>query len=226
MDFLRRYGEKRNFVFVGEAGSGKSEIAVNLALLLARGSGREVHFFDLDMTKPIFRSRDLTEKLRHNGVTVHFEQQFMDAPTLTGGVVRCLKDDSCLCVLDVGGSEAGARAIGGYASWLNRDESCCFYVVNNYRPWSMDIGHIDAVLTQILGVSHIELRQLRFVGNPNLGPGTTAEEFLAGRRELKTVLEPYVPIAFYCARQEICPELTEAGEVLPLRLEMTYEWQS
>ena len=39
-----------NVVFLGEAGSGKSEIALNFAQALAELGGKPVHFFDLDMT--------------------------------------------------------------------------------------------------------------------------------------------------------------------------------
>ena len=68
-----------NVVFLGEAGSGKSEIALNFAQALAELGGKPVHFFDLDMTKPLFRSRDRREALEALGVEVHYEAQFMDA---------------------------------------------------------------------------------------------------------------------------------------------------
>lgn len=79
---------KKNFVFVGEAGSGKSEIAINFAIQLARLSDKPVHFFDVDQTKPLFRSRDVKEKLQEENVTFHYEEQFFDAPTIVGGVRR------------------------------------------------------------------------------------------------------------------------------------------
>ena len=75
-----------NFVFLGEAGCGKSEVAVNLALALAETAQKDVHFFDLDMTKPLFRSRDQAGMLESRNVKVHFEEQFYDAPTASGGV--------------------------------------------------------------------------------------------------------------------------------------------
>ena len=80
----------KNFVLLGEAGSGKSEIALNLAAHLAQCQPLPVHFFDLDMTKPLFRSRDLAEEMEALGVHFHFEKQFMDAPTQVGGVNRLL----------------------------------------------------------------------------------------------------------------------------------------
>ena len=109
----------KNFVFLGESGSGKSEIAVNLAMNLAKYSNKKVHFFDMDMTKPLFRSRDLDEEFNKAGIELHYEEQFMDAPTLVGGVNRLLKDQDSIVIMDVGGDYIGARSIGGFAPRLN-----------------------------------------------------------------------------------------------------------
>lgn len=92
-----------NVVFLGEAGSGKSEIALNFAQALAELGGKPVHFFDLDMTKPLFRSRDRREALEALGVEVHYEAQFMDAPTLTGGVRQRLERSALLRRAGCGG---------------------------------------------------------------------------------------------------------------------------
>ena len=233
MDMERAYGlikklagKTRNFVFLGEAGCGKSEIAINLACVLASCSGRQVHFFDLDMTKPLFRSRDQAGFLEEKGVHVHFEEQFYDAPTLVGGVSRYLRDDSCLTVLDVGGDHIGARSVGGYAPLLNQADTVVWYVVNPYRPWSMDIDNIDKTLSQILGVSHVQLARLRILGNPNVGPDTTAEEILEGARRLEEMISPYKAVEFYTVRESLCAEIKSKlpAPVFPLRLALTYEW--
>ena len=63
----------KNIVFLGEAGSGKTETAINLALRLAREGGRSVHFFDMDQTKPLFRARDCGDVLESRGVVFHFQ---------------------------------------------------------------------------------------------------------------------------------------------------------
>ncbi|MGM9546112.1 MAG: hypothetical protein ACI3VI_05995, partial [Vescimonas sp.] len=97
---------KPNTVFLGEAGCGKSELAVHLALELA-AKGREVHFFDLDQTKPLMRSRDAEALLTGAGVTVHFERQCADAPTQVGGLVPLLLDARKAVILDVGGNDTG-----------------------------------------------------------------------------------------------------------------------
>ena len=217
---------KKNFVFVGEAGSGKSEIAMTFARRLAERSPLPVHFFDLDMTKPLFRSRDAAARLEADGVTVHFMEQFMDAPTLVGGVSPLLGDPGCLTVLDVGGDYIGARSIGGFAPQLNRPDTTVFYVVNSFRPWSDTIGHIDETLGKILGVSHLRLEQLAIVPNPNNGVTTTVEEFAEGHRRTVELISPYLPVTFACAREGIAAEAAKAADVpvLPIRLELVYPW--
>lgn len=137
----------RAAVFLGEAGCGKSELAVHLALSLA-GKGREVHFFDLDQTKPLMRSRDAQELLEGAGVTVHFERQTADAPTQVGGLVPLLLAPDKNVILDVGGGDAGARLIGGYSHLLKNAD--VWFIVNPYRPWSGSTEHIDGTLSAIL----------------------------------------------------------------------------
>ena len=221
-----RYGDAHNFVFIGEAGCGKSEISINLALSLARQHTLPVHFFDLDITKPLFRSRDQASFLSEQGVCVHYEEQFYDAPTAAGGVTRLLRDENCYTVLDVGGDYIGARSIGGYAPLLNRAGTAVFYVVNPYRPWSLDIEHIDAVLSQTLGVSHIQLERLHMVGNPNLGPGTTAEDVTQGMENLNRMIGPYMPVEFCTVEETLSRQLNEelSIPIVPIRLYLTYEW--
>ena len=178
-----------NTVFLGEAGCGKSELAVHWALTLV-SQGREVHFFDLDQTKPLMRSRDAAALLTDAGVTVHFEQQRADAPTQVGGVVPLLLDEDKAVILDVGGSDTGAKLIGGYAHLLQNAD--VWFVVNPYRPWSASVEHIDGTLSAVLRASRLKMP--RFLLNPHLGRDTTAEEYLAGVEQGLALLSPYVTV--------------------------------
>ena len=217
---------KKNFVFIGEAGSGKSEIAVNLACELAKQGDREVHFFDLDMTKPLFRSRDLQEVFDQMGVVLHYERQFADAPTMVGGVPYYLKREDSYVILDVGGDHIGAKLVGGYGAYLNQENTAVYYVLNPYRPWSDHIDHIDETLGKILGVSHIRLDKLQMISNPNNGYSTTLEEFLDGDRRIKDILKPYKEVAFSCVREELYNQAKEKTEMplMPVHLYFKYEW--
>lgn len=179
----------RNTVFLGEAGCGKSELAVCLALTLA-AQGQPLHFFDLDQTKPLMRSRDAAALLEKAGVTVHFQQQTADAPTQAGGLVPLLLDAEQPVILDVGGNDTGAKLIGGYARLLR--DADLWFVVNPYRPWSATTEHIDGTLSAILRASRLKMP--RFLLNPHLGRDTTAEEYLAGVEQGLALLSPYVTV--------------------------------
>ncbi len=226
-EFLRGMIEgKTNFVFVGEAGSGKSEIAINFAKYLVSLEDKPVHFFDMDMTKPLFRSRDVIKDIENLGITFHHEEQFYDAPVIVGGVNLHLKNDDCYVVMDVGGDHIGARSIGGYAPKINKSNTMIYYVLNAFRPWSYDIDHIDGTLSSILGVSHIRLENVHLINNPNMGVDTTADEFMEGMSQMDEIIRPYMSIDFACVKEEIYNEIKNRTDVLlfPIHLYLTYEW--
>lgn len=221
---------KKNFVFIGEAGSGKSEVAMNIAVALKAASSKSVHFFDMDQTKPLFRSRDARAAIENAGVIFHYEEQFFDAPTLVGGVREQLADKNSLVIMDVGGNHQGARLIGGYEPFLNREETAVFFVINPYRPWSKDVMSIDGTLSSILKVSHIE--KVGIISNPNVGPATTVEEVTEGHQKVKNMIEEYIPIDCMCVMEELYPQLSQWAErqtnlpLLPIKLYLTSPWNA
>lgn len=217
---------KANFIFVGEAGSGKSEIAINFAKYLVDLGEKPVHFFDMDMTKPLFRSRDVQREIENLGIVFHHQEQFFDAPTLVGGVSRLLKDDSCYVVMDVGGNDTGARAIGGFAAKVNQDNTVVYYVLNAFRPWSGDLNHIAGTLSSILKISHIKLDKVRMISNPNNGISTTVEEVLAGNLKMLEMIGPLKEIEFTCVSDTLYGEVKDRTDIplTPIHLYLTYPW--
>lgn len=173
---------QRVTVFLGEAGCGKSELAVQWALTAAERR-RDVHFFDLDQTKPL------------------------------------LLDKSKSVILDVGGNDTGARLIGGYAHLLKSADA--YFVVNPYRPWSGTVAHIDGTLSAVLKAARLGLP--RFLLNPTLGIGTTAEEFLVGVEQGLRLLTPYVKVEAAAVSETLLPEVEGRTELplLPLTPRMT-----
>ena len=197
-------GKAKNIVFIGEAGSGKTETAVNLALRLARVGGRAVHFFDMDQTKPLFRARDCEVELERHGVTFHFQAQYLDAPTVAPGI-------------------AEAHMIGQFSQLLRGGGALVLYIVNPFRPWSGRREDIEVTMRRVLGAAR--LGEFSLVANPNLGPGTTAEDVTEGLRRFGELFPDEHP-RFVCALEELCSEL--AGRVreplLPIRLNTVPEW--
>lgn len=214
-----------NYVFLGEAGCGKSEIAVNLALWL-HSLGKEVHLFDLDMTKPLFRTRDLAAKMERRGISLHFQEQFADAPTTAGGVRRALMEPYCT-ILDVGGDYIGARAVGAYAPLLRRADTAVYYVINPFRPWSTTLERLDGVFGQILQASHLFPDVLHLLGNPNLGPATTVQDVIEGAASMAEMLSPYKPVEFLTVEEKLIPQLKDnlTLPLFPLQRQLPYPWE-
>lgn len=228
MDWLEDIIGKKynNFIFIGEAGSGKSEIAINLARYLKLQGDKPVHLFDMDMTKPLFRSRDIQNKVRDMGIELHFQRQFMDAPTLVGGVRHLFKDAGKYTVIDVGGDYIGARSIGGFAPLVNNADTIVYYVMNVFRPWSSDLKRIDRVLGEILGVSHIQLENVHLISNPNIGPETTVADALAGNYKLMKMVALYKQPDFVCVKAELAEAVKTKMKlpVMPVQLFLKYPW--
>lgn len=199
--FERNMETIKNFVLLGGSGSGKSEIALNLAAALARRKKEQIHFFDLDQTKPLFRARDVCAHQSQKHVVHHFQEQFYDAPTQVGGLIPLLIEPESYVVMDVGGNEIGARLVGGYAQCLNNANTSVWYVVNPYRPWNENVEEIDKTMSSILRAARI--RRFHIICNPNLGCETTREDVLNGLAEARKLIEPYMPVEMLCCKESL-----------------------
>jgi len=221
--FEELMAEKKNFVFIGEAGSGKSEIALNIASKLAETGDRTVDLFDLDQTKPLYRSRDMQEEFASKGVHIHFQDQYLDAPVMVGGVRVSLVSDN-YTLLDIGGGHQAAKFAGAYADLLRKDDSVPVYIVNPYRPWTGSVNAIDATMKHILG--SMRLDHIYILANPNLGYATTTEEFMNGLNKVDELFVGYTVVNSACIRKELFDEtkgLTDKT-LIPIDLFLTYSW--
>lgn len=213
---------KQNFVFIGEAGSGKSEIVLNTAVLLS-SLYSNVDVFDLDQTKPLYRSRDLASDFGTRGINIHYQDQYLDAPTVVGGVATSLLGDGAT-LLDIGGGHQAARMAGAYSHLLRNDNSIAVYIMNPYRPWTRSIEGIDGTMSHIL--KSINLDRIYILANPNLGITTTVSEFMEGLNRLDEMLKGITTYRSACIRREIYEEARHMTdlELIPIDLYLTYSW--
>lgn len=220
---IRPFAQSKNYVFIGEAGCGKSEIAVNLAHTL-KAAGKDVHFFDLDQTKPLFRSRDVKEQMEAEGIAFHHQEQFYDAPTIASGIAETLRDDEKTCVLDIGGNDTGSRVVGGFASIVNREDTVVYFVINPYRPWSKTSQVLAETLNSIVWAARV--RHVKIICNPNVGYTTTYSEVTDGIDKTEQLLEGQLPIEFVTVADSLLEECKgrSAYPVYPLNLYLRYPW--
>jgi len=216
-------GGGKNIIFVGESGCGKTEASLDFAIALAKG-GAAVHFFDMDQTKPLFRARDSASIMGSYGVTVHFQQQPQDLPTMVPAVREMLADAQVNVVMDVGGSERGARMIGQFFGPASSTGTTTMFIINPYRPWTTDPDGVAETITRITNSGRI--KKARIACNPALGLETTAQEAAAGSKSLAGFLGK--PPDFTLAREEIAEEVASQlpEPVLPLHIYIRYPWQT
>ncbi|MFR6349653.1 MAG: hypothetical protein ACLUN9_23525 [Enterocloster aldenensis] len=129
-----------NFIFIGEAGSGKSEISTAFACHLAHTYSKQVDVFDMDQTKALFRSRDYLDKIDMPNLRLHFQEQVLDSPLAAPGIVESLSDREIFTVVDVGGNAIGARMIAPYSRQINSPDTITWFIVNPHCPWSRTEG--------------------------------------------------------------------------------------
>lgn len=221
--FEELMNEKKNFVFIGEAGSGKSEIALNIAHKLANMSDRKVDLFDLDQTKPLYRSRDMQADFEGKGVSIHYQDQYLDAPVMVGGVRVSLVSDN-YTLLDIGGGHQAAKFAGAYSDLLSKDDSVPVYIVNPYRPWTKSVDAIDATMKHILG--SMRLDHIYILGNPNLGYSTNVNEFMEGLEKIDELLDGYTDVNSLCVNRGIYDDVSKLTDknLIPIDLFLTYSW--
>ena len=171
---------KRVTLFVGHYGSGKSNLAVNYALRL-REAGKAVALADMDIVNPYFRSADSARELEEAGVRVialPFANTNVDLPALPSEIYGLVQQRGEYAVLDVGGDDRGALALGRFVPYiLEEDDYEVLYVVNFYRPLTGAAADALEVMREIEAAAGI--RCTGIVNDSNLGAETTAADIEA-----------------------------------------------
>ena len=172
---------------VGHYGSGKTEFSLNMALA-ARAAGRRALVADMDIVNPFFRSAEQGERLKRAGVELiapPYALTGVDLPVLSPEIYAIFEQPERFCVLDVGGDDAGAAALGGLSGRLAAQGADLYYVVNPYRPFSNTVERVMEMMERIQRRARLQVTGL--VNNANLGEETGAEELLEGRTLLEKV---------------------------------------
>ena len=167
---------RRITIFAGHNGSGKTLIVTNRALALRAAIGGTVIAADMDTVKPYFRTVDAREELECAGIRViapELANSSVDLPTLPGEMRAMFDQPDAHSLLDVGGDDAGAIALGQYEAEIRRAGYDMFLVVNPYRVFTRTPEAAMEILRDIERVSKLTFTGI--VHNPNLGVETTEQ---------------------------------------------------
>ena len=216
---------KRVTLFAGHYGSGKTNIAVNYALKLA-GEGKNVVIADLDIVNPYFRTKDSAAVLEKAGVKLispQFANTNVDLPALPAEAYRLVQDKSIYGIMDIGGDDRGAYALGRYVPTLKEENNYrMVFVANAYRPLTRTPEEALEVMREIEEACGLQFTDI--INNSNLASETTPETVLSTMEYMeKLSILSGLPIFATTAETAVAVELEgKIDNVLPLQLQEKY----
>ncbi|MBR4720374.1 MAG: hypothetical protein IK057_01290 [Clostridia bacterium] len=216
---------KRITLFAGHYGSGKTNIAVNYAKFI-KSEGFDVSIIDLDIVNPYFRTKDSEEDLKKCGIELvssEYANTNLDAPALPKEIYARIADKSKKLVIDVGGDDRGAVALGRFAPDITDENDFeMLFVANFYRPLTQIAEDALQVMREIELAGHIRFTGI--VHNSNIGDETTAFDITKKEKELKKLAElSKLPVVFTAVSENVYPEFQNSNsELFKLELQKKY----
>ena len=213
---------KRILLFAGHYGSGKTNIAVNVAMHLQRERG-SVTIADLDIVNPYFRTTDSRRELEAAGIRLicsEYAGTNLDAPALPPDMYAITDDRSRTAVMDIGGDDRGALALGRYAPAIREEGNYeMLLVINAYRPLTPDAESVMEILREIEAACRIPFTGV--VNNSNLGELTSPEDVLASVAYAEEVSRASgLPVVMTTVRRALYAELEgRIPDLFPLDLQ-------
>lgn len=216
---------KRITLFAGHYGSGKTNIAINYALLLAE-EGKRTAIADLDIVNPYFRTKDSSAVLEAAGVELispQFANSNVDLPALPAETYRLVQDKTLYAVMDIGGDDRGAYALGRYAPYILEENNYRMtFVANPYRPLTRTPEEALEVMREIEAAGGIPFTAI--VNNANLAHETDIHTVLNSLPYMRRLSElSGLPIWLTSAEERIADVLAGwVPAVLPMKLQEKY----
>lgn len=196
---------KRITIFAGHYGSGKTNIAVNAAIENQK-NGIPTVIADLDIVNPYFRTKDSEERLKEAGIKLissQYANSNVDLPAVPQEMYSVVDDKSRHYIVDLGGDDRGAYALGRYADKIKEENDYEFvFVFNKYRPLTATAEDAIEVMREIEQACNMEFTAI--VNNSNIGEKTQFEDVLKSVEECdKLSLVTGKPVLFTSVRKEL-----------------------
>ncbi len=213
---------KRITLLCGHYGSGKTNIAVNMALDL-KNQYEKVAIADLDIVNPYFRTKDSAEDFKKSDIKLiasEYAGSNVDIPALPQAMYSLTDDKETKAIIDVGGDDRGALALGRLSSLISQENNYeMLLVINKFRPLTPDARSTVEVMREIETACKLKFTGL--INNSNLGEETTAQDVLSSTEYAKEV-ESLTDLKLKCTtvNEKLYNELCGKIEMLfPLKLQ-------
>lgn len=213
---------KRLTLLCGHYGSGKTNIAVNLAFYLKEQYNNLV-VADLDIVNPYFRTKDSIDDFKARGIELicsEYANTNVDIPALPADIYRLTADKSLTAIIDVGGDDRGAYALGRLVPEIKAEDNFdMLMVINGYRPLTPDAESTIEIMREIETACGLKFSGL--INNSNIGDETTADDVIKSLGYANEVSRlSGLPVVMTAVKAELFDSLCDKiDNLLPLTLQ-------
>ena len=216
-------------VIVGNYGSGKTEVSINLAVNRKR-AGLDVQVADLDLVNPYFRTREARTQLSELGIDVIVPpEKYLqaDLPILSPVIAGLIRRPSQLTLIDAGGDDVGATVLAALADPFRDQRAHVLQIVNPFRPFTDTLSGCLKMRDDIEKASKMSINGI--VGNANLLDETTIEDIYKGYDFVKALsVESRLTLEFVTVAQELLQKIDIerfSCPVLPIERQLVPPWK-
>ena len=215
-------------IIVGNYGSGKTEVAINLAVA-SKNAGMTVRLADLDLVNPYFRSREARKTLTDVGIEVKLPpEKYMvaDLPILSPLIAGMIRRPGQLDLIDAGGDPEGARVLSALSDAFGDTPYHMLQVVNPMRPKTDSIDSCLSIRREIEAASRLKITG--WIGNANMIDDTSSDDIVSGYgfvQELSRQSE--LPVMFITAAANLLPKISHqrfSCPVLTIQRQLVPPW--
>lgn len=222
--------EKRLTVMVGHYGSGKTELAVNLAVRLA-GMKKKTALADLDVVNPYFRSREKLDLLQEKGIWLVANSQACadaDVPSVPVELNTLMQDKSISAIFDVGGDPVGAKVLARCRPWLDKKDFRMLFVLNANRPQTASVRTAERYLRQIETVTGLSVDGI--INNTHMCRETRFSDIERGSALAAELSQQTgIPVAAHAVDRRLLQSGKPAGlfrgDIFPIQIYMKKPWE-
>jgi hypothetical protein len=214
----------------GHFGSGKTEIAINLALS-ERQKFEKTAINDLDIINPYYRSRDVANIFQQYDVELLAPKNRLaaaDLPIVSGEIYRVLHDPRYRLIVDAGGDKDGATALGQYYhEWKDLNPELLF-VLNGNRPYVSSVDGARYTVKQIEKASRLKITGI--INNSNIGAETTMNDIQKGYQLSSRLAEeldiPFLYTTISAHLRKEAEDFAKNNQVVFIKRYMKLPWES
>ncbi len=218
---------KRVTIFAGHYGSGKTNVAVNYALEISKLSN-SVAIADLDIVNPYFRTKDSENILSEHGIRLissPYANTNVDTPALPAEAYSVIHDENVYSVIDVGGDDRGALALGRYIPTIcEQGDYEMIFVINKYRYLTSSPADTLQIMREIELAAGAKFTSI--VNNSNLGEETTPNDVIASAEYAENVSKlSGLDIKMTTVKADLMSELDgKIDNLFPINLYVRQSW--